>query len=148
MAPVDMSLPCVQIIIDPADLGWLGTARHVRIPDDARVRAAIVRRAAELGVEIADISACGTSASVIITTGTAKTWLDADKLVAYMEGLADGLTGDYGNAPVEVGRKDLRALLSASAASWLMVNPELSAALERLQAALDGTVSDGQPVGT
>lgn len=146
MAPVDMSLPCMQIVIDPADLGWLGTARHVRIPLDERVQAAIVERAAELGVEIGDIDGRGTT--MIIVTGTAKGWLDADKLCAYIEGMQDVLSGDYGNAKVEVSRKDLRALVRGAASGSAIFGEDVRKACDRAQAALDGTVSDGQPVGT
>ena len=119
------------------DLGWHGTSRQVNVDDmiDVRIAAAIEQRAAELGIEVTEIAA--SSPSLMIVTGTAKTHLGADKLIAYIDGLRGALTGSYGNPPVEVGRKDLTRLVGAvTGPTGLFLGPGMESVIDRMRQAL------------
>lgn len=133
-----MDLECnfakLMLSVDPDELGWLGTARHIRVAGmTVRVAAAITQRAAELGLTTGDIKPGDTS--LMIETGTAQTWLAADKLGAYIDGLTDALNDSYGNPPAGVGRKDLERLLGAL--GTMFASPDVTAAAGRLRQVLD-----------
>ena len=124
----------LMLTVDPAELGWLGTARQIRLAGMTdRLAAAIAQRAAELGLTTGDIKPGDTS--LMIETSTAQTWLAADKLAAYIDGLQDALANTYGNAPVEVGSKDLKRVLDAL--GHMLASPDTEAAAARLRQVLD-----------
>ena len=124
------------LIVEPDRLGWLGTGRQVSVLGmSERFCAAVTQRAAELGLDIAGIAP--EAPCFLIETGTPETWLAADKLCAYIDGLSDGVTDVYGNAPVEVGRKDLQLLIALSERGFEPLHPQSRAAIGRLREALD-----------
>lgn len=81
-------------------LRWRGTTRLINVvgPPKGHERfvTAVKDYAAMLGL---DVSCDGTGYHWIMNTGTPGTWLAADKLAAYMDGLADALSNNYGTSP-------------------------------------------------
>lgn len=97
-------------------LGWVGDARMIRIPlrADAQFATAVKQKMTQLGLD--DPGELEGADRLQFATGTPERWLAADKLGAYIEGVADALSGEYGrqDEPVVVTRGDLTTLLAAT----------------------------------
>ena len=128
-------------------LAWRGTARQFQIAGlTERMATAINQRAVMLG--IADLHLPDTVGDAklseyngviaMIETGTPEKHLAADKLIAYIDGLTDALTDEYGrrDEPVELARADVQALVRAALSGAGAFAPEVGAAVDRAQRVL------------
>lgn len=132
--------------IEASELGWQGTARQFRVAGmTVRLAKAIEQKARSLGITDIDITPVseGWNPSVpyALTTETVTPAQHqaADKLIAYIDGLTDALSGEYGrqDEPVEIRRADLAAVVEALDSGFplpLLVNGQ--AAMNRLREAL------------
>lgn len=122
--------------IDRSELGWHGTSRIFLVAGlTSRLTKAIAAKASELGIsEVRGLPGC---AQLQVTTGTPVQHQAADKLIAYVEGMSDVLSGEYGrqDEPVQVRRSDLAAAVAAFS-NGFYAGPPIADVVTRLREAL------------